>query len=123
MRKKNLSPPHPIRKLERERAQLLEDLLLPEPLIRGSLSHLKRTCGKESCHCAKQPAHQAWVLMSLQKEGRRCQVVRQEDVELVRRRVETYRAFRSAPRRLKAIHIKEDALLRGVLQRRAVTYK
>ena len=61
--------------------------------------------------------------MSPQKEGRRCQVVRQEDVEMVRRQVETYRAFRAALRRLKAIVIAENALLRGVLKRRAVAYE
>lgn len=123
MRKKNLAPRRQIRKLERERARIVEGLLAREPLIRGSLSLVKRTCGNKTCHCAKKPAHEAWVLMSTLEGERRCQVVRQEDVEEVRGRVEIYRAFRAALRRLKAIETEQNALLRGILERRAELYE
>ncbi len=123
MRKKILATTRKIQKLERERARILEGLVVREPLVRGSLSRVKRTCGKEGCHCAKKPAHEAWVLMSTQQGERRCQVVRQEDIEVVRDRVEIYRAFRAALRRLQAIQSEEGPLLRGILEERAEPYE
>ena len=123
MRKKILPFIRRIRKLEEERARILDGLLAAKPLIRGSLSFVKRTCGKETCHCAKKPAHEAWVLMTTQEGQRRCQVLRQEDVETVRELVETYRTFRAALRKLKAIQTKEEGILRGILERRAQPYQ
>lgn len=114
-----------IHRLERERARILEELLIDEPLLKGSLSRVKRTCGKPSCHCAQEPAHEAWVLMSTPSPGRqrRCQVVRQDDVEEVQERVETYKHFRERLRELEAIQKEQKALLRGFMENRNVPYE
>lgn len=123
MRKKSLPTHRRIHKLQRERARILEALLVPEPLIPGSLSLVKRTCGNDTCHCAEKPGHQAWVLMSTRDGERRCQVVRQRNVEEVRGQVQKYRQFRGALRRLKVIQSEESALLSAALERRAVPYE
>jgi hypothetical protein len=122
MRKKTPSPAGRLRKLERERSRLLDQLLRPEPLLPGSLSLVQRTCGKPRCHCADKPAHPVWVLITRRAGKPRCQVVRKADVEEVRKRVELYRRFRATLRRLRTIEKDERALLTGVMDRRATEY-
>lgn len=121
-RNKHLSTIRKLRSLEQRRARLLEPLCDDEPLLVGGLSLVKRTCGKPTCHCARAPAHQAWVLATTRDARRRCQVVRLADVEDVRRRVGIYRAFRTALRDLEAIECEERALLRGLMEDRNVPY-
>lgn len=111
-----------VRQLERERARLLDALLVGEPLLKGSLSLVKRTCGKASCHCAQRPGHEVWVLATTQEARRRCQVVRQADVEEIRRRSAVYKGFWAALRRLDAIGKEEKVLLRGLIAERDLPY-
>jgi len=54
---------------------------------------------------------------------RRCQVVRQADVDQVRRTVDAYKAFKQSLRDLEAIHRDEIALLRGLLEDRNEAYE
>ena len=89
-----------INRLEAERARLVADLLSSEPLIAASLSLVKRTCGRPTCHCAKSPSHEAWVLQTYAKGKQRCQVVRQADTEEVSARVACYKKLRAAITRL-----------------------
>ena len=121
-RSKNLATIRKLRSLEQRRARLLGKLCDDEPLLVGSLSRVKRTCGKPTCHCATTPAHEAWVLATTQDARRRCQVVRFADVEDVRRRVGIYRAFRTGLRELEAINREERALLRGLMEDRDMPY-
>lgn len=123
MRKRASQIIRKVRQLERERARILEALLVDEPLLQGSLSLVKRTCGKPNCHCAKTPGHEVWVLASTQDAQRRCQVVRQADVEEVQRRAAIYKDFRTALRRLDAIGKEEKALLRGLMDERDLRYE
>lgn len=122
MRKRVLQIVRRLRQLQQERSRLLDALLVDEPLLRGSLSLVKRTCGKPNCHCAEAPAHEVWVLASTRDNQRRCQVVRQADVDLMRLRLQTYKNFRTAFRRIQAIARKEKALLNGLLEARARKY-
>ena len=111
-----------VSRLESERARLIADLLADDPLTAGSFSLVKRTCGRPTCHCAKSPSHEAWVLMTSAQGKQRCQVVRQADVDDVRPRVEVYKRLRAALTRLEAIGKEELALLRGLLKQRHVPY-
>ena len=120
--KRDPRPREAIQRLERERARLLDDVLAPEPLTAASLSLVKRTCGRPTCHCAKSPSHEAWVLKTYADGRQSCQVVRQADVETVRSRVAVYRRLRAALMRLEAIGKEELALLRGLVRRRHVPY-
>lgn len=123
MRKRVATVSRKVHRLQRERARLLEDLLVDRPLLKGSLSHVKRTCGKATCHCAASPAHQVWVLATTQDRRRRCQVVRLPDVQDVQRRLAVYQDFRRALRRLEAIGKEEKVLLRGLMDKRHVPYE
>jgi len=111
-----------IRSLDARRAHLIELLARDEPLLIGSLSHVNRTCGKPSCHCARTPAHPAWTLATTTDGQRRCQVVRLADVAEVRRRVATYKAFKQLLRDLDAIESELAALLRGLMEARNLPY-
>ena len=121
-RNKNLATIRKLRVLEQRRARLLEALCDDDPFLVGSLSRVKRTCGKPTCHCATTPAHEAWVLATTRDARRRCQVVRLADVEDVRRRVDLYRNFKKALRDLDAIDREQTALLRGLMEGRNVPY-
>ena len=115
--------PDKIRKLERERGRLLQILLRSALLLKGSLSLVKRRCGKPSCHCNTEPAHPTWVLCTTTEGQRRCQVVRKADVDEVRQRVEVYKRFRDAIRRLKTTEEQQKRLLRGLMDKRNAPYE
>jgi hypothetical protein len=123
MRKKIVTTLRRIRRLEDQRDRLLKRLLVADPLLCASLSLVKRTCGKPNCHCATQPSHEAWVLATSQRGRRRCQVVRQDDIDDVRRRLELYKDYREGLRALEATHNEEKRLLRGLMEERNVPYE
>jgi hypothetical protein len=123
MRKKILTTLQRIRRLEQQRANTLRRLLGDAPLLRGSLSLVQRTCGKPNCHCATQPGHEVWVLGTSEGGQRRCQVLRQDDVDDVRRRLTAYQEFRKGLRALEATHKEEQELLRGLMEERNVPYE
>ena len=121
-RNKNLATIRRLRSLDERRIRLLEALCDDKPMLVGSLSLVKRTCGNPTCHCATTPTHEAWVLATTRDTRRRCQVVRLADVEDVRRRVGVYRSFRKTLRDLEAIEREEAVLLRGLMEERNVPY-
>ena len=123
MNKKILENIREIRRLDRERRHILKRLLISTPLMIGSISLVKRTCGKQNCHCAVKPSHQVWTLASSREALRRCQVVRQADVDEVRERLAIYKNFRVATRRLEAIRKEEKLLLRGLMEKRELPYE
>lgn len=125
MRKKILDTIRKLRSMEARRARLIEALTgaIDEPLLAGSLSLVNRTCGNPTCHCARTPAHPAWVLATTRDSRRRCQVVRQADVERIRGTVGAYKAFKQSLRDLEAIHRDEIVLLRVLLETRNMLYE
>ncbi len=123
MRKKILETLRRIRRLEQRRTRLMKQLLVADPLLRASLSLVKRTCGKPNCHCAAEPGHEAWVLATSERGQRRCQVVRQDDIDDVQRRLEVYKNYREGLRNLEATHKEEKRLLRGLMEERNVPYE
>jgi len=122
-RKRNLARIRRLRSLAERSARVFDALCDDEPFLIGSISLVKRTCGKPTCHCATTPGHEAWVLATTHDARRRCQVVRQADVEEVRRRVARYMSFRKAVRELNAIHHELKAVLRGLMEGRNVPYE
>ena len=112
-----------IRSLEAKRARIVAQLRASGLLLIGSLSQGKRTCGKPGCHCAQEPAHEAWILATRPAGAkRRCQVVRQADVKAIQKRVAAYKRFRAGLRDIEAIHNEMKALLRGLMENRNVPY-
>jgi hypothetical protein len=123
MRKRVATIVRKVRRVQEERARLLEALLTDRPLLKGSLSRVKRTCGKATCHCAEAPAHQVWVLATTHDRRRRCQVVRLPDVSAVQGRLAIYKKFRRRLRQLEAIAREEKRLLRGLMDERHAPYE
>ena len=112
-----------IRKLDRERVQILKRLLGSGPLLKGSLSLVMRRCGKPNCHCVREPAHPVWVLITRPKAKPRCQVVRLADVETVRGHVKAYKEFRIARRRLCEVEKAQRLLLLRKMEERHMPYE
>ncbi len=123
MRKKILKSTRKLDALEAQRSRLMRALTRAEPLLVGSLSLVKRTCGKPTCHCAVKPGHAVWTLATSREGRRRCQVVRLDDVEQVRRRVAAYKSFKQRLGELEAVESDEKEILRGLMENRNVTYE
>lgn len=123
MDKQNSSNVREFNRLEAQRAEAIHTLVHTASLLKGSLSLVKRTCGKPTCHCAKSPGHSVWVLATSHEGARRCQVVRKPDVDAVRQRVDAYKLFRAAQRRLQAIHKEQQALITGLIEERNMPYE
>ncbi len=98
-------------------------LLIADSLLRGSLSLVKRTCGKPNCRCAIKPCHEAWVLATSRQGKPRCQVVRRDDIDDVQQRVAVYKECRAGLRTLEAMHKEEKRLLRGLIDQRNMPYE
>ena len=86
-------------------AQGLEALFLGHSrLVRGSLIHRPKFCGKAGCKCTRGEAHPAGLYLSRLESGvARPRFVRAADQERVIREAEAYRAFRTALRRWRSI--------------------
>lgn len=123
MRKKTLETTRKLQALEAQRARLIQALTRAEPLIVGSLSLVNRTCGKPTCHCATKPGHAVWTLATTRDGRRRCQVVRIDDVDEARQRVDAYKNFKQRLGELEAIENDEKEILRGLMQKRNVIYE
>jgi len=123
MSKQDSSVVRQFNRLEAQRAEAIHSLLHTASLLKGSLSLVKRTCGKPTCHCVKSPGHRVWVLATSSEGTRRCQVVRKSDVDAVRQRVNAYKAFRAAQRRLQAIQKEQQALITGLIEERHLPYE
>ena len=123
MSKNQIGPPlRKLRRLERQRALVIDRLLDKTPLLRASFSHVLQRCGKSACRCARKPAHPVWRLASSKNGRQRCQLVRKDDVDWVAEYVERYKGFRQDLRALDAIQKEEKALLRGLMEIRSAEY-
>ncbi len=111
-----------ILRLERRRRALLRQLLAAHALVRGSLTRVLSRCGKPSCHCAKEPSHVAWRLLTSRRGLQRCQLVRQDDVDRVRVLVGRSKTFTRDLRALEAIQKEQRALLRGFREENDIGY-
>jgi hypothetical protein len=109
--------------VESERTAVVRALARTDPLTVGSLSEIQRRCGKPGCHCSERPGHLQNVLMSVADGRRRCQVIRQDDLPIVRKTVQRYRDFREGLRHLRTLDLKVLTLLKRLMKLRAKTYK
>jgi hypothetical protein len=101
----------------------MDELAQTDVLIVGSLSEkVQRRCGKLSCHCAEGPGHTHAILMSVKDRRRRCQLIRQADLAVVRQAVARYRAFRKGLRLLSTLDLMILALLKELMRQRDQGY-
>ena len=114
-----------LKKLDDERQRLLSRLTQAYELAIGTVSVVRRKCGKPNCHCANGPGHpQTLFLFKDAQTGKRiCKLVRRADEQKMLKAGERYREFRKDIQRLRAIDFEEKQILMAIAELRAVHYK
>ena len=98
-------------KLGEQYHRLLQSLLAPRELLKGSVYELKTRCGKPSCHCAapQGPLHSTHVLSWSDAGKTRLRSLSASELTRWRQLTETYRRFRQARARL--VKLQQQVLL------------
>lgn len=113
-----------LRRLHDERRRLLRLLRRGDELAIGTVSVVRRKCGNSSCHCAQGAGHPQTLFLFKGDDGRRhCKLVRRQDEDRLQRAGRSYREFRDALRRLRAINQREERVLVALIKRRALRYE
>lgn len=113
-----------LRRLHDERRRLLRLLRQGDELAIGTVSVVRRKCGNSSCHCAQGVGHAQTLFLFKGDDGRRhCKLVRRQDEDRLQRAGRSYREFRDALRRLRAINQREERVLVALKKRRALRYE
>jgi len=113
-----------LRRLHDERSRLLRLLRRGDELAIGTVSVVRRKCGKSSCHCAEGAGHPQNLFLFKGDDGRRhCKLVRRQHEDRLQRASRSYREFRDALRRLRAINQREERVLVALMKGRALHYE
>ncbi len=113
-----------LHRLHDERRRLLRLLQRGEELAIGTVSVVRRKCGKSGCHCAQGLGHPQTLFLFKGDDGRRhCKLVRRQDEDRLLQAGQFYREFRHALRRLRAINQREERILVALMNRRALHYE
>ena len=98
-------------KLAEQCDRLLQGLLVPRQLLKGSVYELKTRCGKPSCHCAapQGPLHSTHVLSWSDAGKTHLRSLAASELTQWRQLTETYRRFRQARARL--VKLQQQILL------------
>ena len=92
-----------IRKLERQRQKLIQDLLNTEHMIRGSFGAVTRKCGKPNCWCADGTGHPVNRVTWTDKGRARTKAIPAEDAAWVETMTTHYKRFRKNRQALRAL--------------------
>ncbi len=112
-----------LRQLQKERQHLLRRLTRDHELAVGTVSIVRRKCGKQSCHCAHGPGHLQTLFLFKDKNGRRrCKLVRRADETRLLEAGKHYREFRKDLKQLRAIDRREKEILMALRDLRALHY-
>ena len=113
-----------LRRVHDERRALLRRLTRRGELARGSVSIVRRKCGKPDCHCAEGPGHPQTLFLFQGGDGRRrCKLIRKADADRWLRAGQRYRDFRADLKALRAIHRREEQILVALMESRAIHYE
>lgn len=113
-----------VRELETQRAALIEILLADKGYALGSVSKVRRRCGKPNCHCVDGEGHPQMLFLYKGEDGRRvCKLVRNVDVHYMAELGDNYREFRAALKALRATQKRIEEKVMAILRARAVTYE
>ncbi len=113
-----------LRRVHDERRALLRRLTRRGELARGSVSIVRRKCGKPDCHCAEGPGHPQTLFLFQGDDGRRrCKLIRKADADRWLRAGQRYRDFRADLKELRAINRREEQILVALMESRAIHYE
>lgn len=90
-----------LEELEKKREGLREELAATAEMRPGSLVGRYRRCGKATCHCAREGAAghgPSWSLTRVAGGKTVTRIIPESAVELTRRQIAQYRAFRNLSR-------------------------
>jgi hypothetical protein len=109
--------------LQRTRRQILNKLMRPTELAVGTVSAVKRKCGKPTCHCATGEGHPQVLFLYTDVDGRRrCKLVRRVDETRLLNANKRYQEFKAVLRQLQAINQQEKKILLAARDHRALAY-
>ncbi|MFQ5830997.1 MAG: DUF6788 family protein [Candidatus Methylomirabilia bacterium] len=124
MAQSSARPRAALRRIHRDRGRLLRRLGQADELAIGTVSVVRRKCGKPGCHCADGAGHPQTLFLFKGDDGRRhCKLVRRQDEERLLRAGRRYREFRAARRQLRAINQREERVLVALMKARALKYE
>lgn len=91
--------------LRQRKYTLVRQFGLPEDLLGGTLSQIRRRCGRPNCHCAGGLGHPQWSITFSRNGQRRIERVPKAWVEDVERAVVQTQAYLDALREIMAINL------------------
>ena len=110
-------------RLEKERRQLLKDLVKPDDMIAGSVYFVYKRCGKKTCRCARGELHGPFMSLSIPEAGKRTlRHVRQGDEEWAASHAARYREYQKSLARLSKINRRVLDTLKELRNARLKTY-
>ena len=113
-----------LKRLQRQRVHLLGYLSQEHERAVGTVSAVRRKCGKSGCHCVDGPGHlQTQCLFNDHKGRRRCKLVRRADEGRLQLAGRRYREFREKLQQLRAIDQREKEILVALRDARALNYE
>ncbi len=95
-----------IKKLERQRQTLMQDLLHTKQMIRGSFGTVTRKCGKPNCWCVEGAGHPVKRITWTEKTHSRTKAIPAEDATWIETMTDNYRRFRKNRQALRALERK-----------------
>jgi hypothetical protein len=100
-----------VRRLDEERRMLLEHVLRPGSMIRGSLYEMRRRCGNPRCRCARGQLHASWYLSRREKGHTRLSYIGRAVPEWLATRVGRYGRLQKRLARIRKIDAQISACL------------
>lgn len=113
-----------LQQLHQERRRLIRRLTADKELAIGTVSVVRRKCGKPTCHCADGQGHPQTLFLFKDEEGRRiCKLIRRMDEARWLKAGKNYREFRDDLKQLRAINQRELEILMALRERMAIFYE
>ena len=110
--------------LEKRRRRILRRLMGTEEMAVGTVSWVRRRCGRTGCHCARGGGHRQMQFLFKDASGRRrCKLIRKADQGRLAQASKRYADFRAGLRELKAIEKREARILVALREARGLTYE
>jgi len=110
-------------RLMAERPRLEKGLMGRGPMLRGSLLDRPRLCGKKGCKCARGEPHPSGLYISRHVEGTPRHIfIRAADHQRARQEALSYKEFRQALRRWRAIDKELNEIWEALGQAREEDY-
>ena len=100
-----------IKKLERQRQTLIQDLLHTKHMIRGSFGTATRKCGKPNCWCAEGSGHPVKRITWTEKARSRTRAIPAADATWIKTMTDNYRRFRKNRQALRALERKINTVI------------